>query len=183
MYWKSVRVISIVVLLFSLSVSIVSAYNLNPWSWPKQFGQTYTVYVKYDTSDAYIRASWDTAVSDWNSEQSKIKFDLSSSNFSTLSTVGTMSDPDQSYYGSAFTSRPNNVISYFSLYLNTGNTTIVNNGIVRRSTANHELGHGMGIADITSGPVLAVMNIGRDRTKIYLPQQDDKNAVNTKYAF
>ena len=59
--------------------------------------------------------------------------------------------------------------------LNSGNTNI---GItnVARSAAVHELGHPMGLYDLTSGT--AIMNQNRDRTSIYVPQTDDVNNLN-----
>lgn len=49
----------------------------------------------------------------------------------------------------------------------------------RRSVANHELGHHIGIRHSTVSP--AVMNSGRDRETVYLPQVDDVCGVNHRY--
>lgn len=173
----------IAVFLFLCSVSSVNAYELNPWSWPKQYGQTYTINVKYTTLVENYRNTWDQAVSDWNGSQSKISFNLSAIHVGSPNLVGTMSDPDQSLYGECYTTKPNNVLTSFQAYINSSNSNISSNSTIRRSTANHELGHAMGLKHYNGSVQLAVMNSNRDRTKVYTPKTDDINGVNAKYAF
>jgi hypothetical protein len=49
----------------------------------------------------------------------------------------------------------------------------------RKSTCVHELGHAMGLNDLTSGT--AIMNVNRNRDSIYNPQSDDINGVNASW--
>jgi hypothetical protein len=72
----------------------------------------------------------------------------------------------------------NGHIYYFFGKLNAGNPDIINTNVAR-STANHELGHLLGIADLNSGT--AIMNVDRDRSSVYVPQTDDVNGVIATY--
>ncbi|UII54170.1 matrixin family metalloprotease [Cytobacillus spongiae] len=168
-------VLSVIMLIF-ISATSSNAYTFNNRYWPKTAGQTYTIYLNYGTSNTAYRASFDTAVSDWNSAQSKLKYVITSS--SAPNFVGTQNVDDPTLYGTCFALSGN----YFNATINIGNPTIVSNSTVRRSTAVHELGHGLGLSH-EYPPVLAVMNSSRDRTQTYTPQLDDKNGINAKYPF
>ena len=72
----------------------------------------------------------------------------------------------------------NGHIYYFFGKLNAGNPDIINTNVAR-STANHELGHLLGIADLNSGT--AIMNVDRDHSSVYVPQTDDVNGVIATY--
>lgn len=161
---KIKRVFAASVILFLFTSSMVSAYVLKPYGWPKQIGQTYTIKVKYNTSVENYKTAWSTAATDWNGKQSKLKIDLSDLNVSSSNLVGTMNSSDTSLYGQTTVTYSGSTISYFSAKLNTGNSSIVNNATVRRSVANHEFGHAMGLDDNN-----------------YTPQQDDVDGINEKY--
>lgn len=69
-------------------------------------------------------------------------------------------------------------ITSYNSYLNTGTPSLskTNYG---RSTAAHELGHAIGLDDLSSGNSL--MSHSRDRSLIYTPQSDDLQGVNAIY--
>ncbi|AKG36755.1 zinc metalloprotease [Paenibacillus durus] len=182
--FKRVFAVSLIFFLFSFSTAF--AYLLKPYGWPKTSGQTYTVKVKYSTSDANYKTAWSTAVNDWNNKQSKIRFDLSELYTSSANSVGTMINSDTSIYGettNTLTSDSSQITSFVAR-LNTANSEIAGNATVRRSTSNHELGHALALADNNVSVIfLAIMNQLRDRTTTYTPQTDDVNGVNAKYPF
>lgn len=169
-----------------LPVSAVSAYNLETYQWNKPLGSTLNVAVKYNTSNNTYRSAFDTAVSDWNSSQSKINYNLSALNVNASNFVGTETIADQSLYGDTLVSSTNtgttNFINYFQAKINIGNDAVVTKTNTRRSAAVHELGHTL---SLTHTPILtlSVMQPQRDREKVYTPQTDDINGVNARYPF
>lgn len=171
---------------FLISVSSASAYSLNSYRWPKNSGVTYTIPVKYGTSDSTYKSSWATAVSDWNSSQSKININLSDFNTSALSYVGTYVTSDTSIYGETTSTltADSSTVTHFVSRFNTANSSVTSNATIRRSVANHELGHALTLADYNPSVVfLAIMNQLRNRSITYTPQSDDINGVNAKYPF
>ncbi|MHA6531933.1 M57 family metalloprotease [Paenibacillus sp. BAC0078] len=177
--------VSIIVLIASLSLyTVTDAYVLKPYHWSKSAGSTQTVQFKYSTSNSTYRATFNTAVSDWNSRQSKIYYSLSDLNASAVNTVGTEYIADQSHYGITHVSYSvsSGLIYTAEVLINIGNSDVVNKSNTRRSAANHELGHALGL-DHTTPPVLSVMNSSRDRETVYTPQTDDINGVNAIYPF
>ncbi|WP_338555307.1 M57 family metalloprotease [Paenibacillus sp. KS-LC4] len=179
---KSLLTAAILLLPALIFTSTAFAFTFTGHKWPKSVNSTYNVYVKYATTNTTYKAAFDTAVSDWNSAQSKIKFNLSALNTSTFSTVGTQNVDDPSMYGACITyvSPGTTSTSYFTADINIGNPSVVNFPQTRRSTTGHELGHALGLGH-SSAPVTAIMNSSRNRENVYLPQTDDKNGINTLY--
>ncbi|MCI3923515.1 matrixin family metalloprotease [Paenibacillus sp. TRM 82003] len=172
-------------LLSSIPFNIASAYNTLGYSWPKSYGVTTEVKMRYETTGSNkYNTAFDTAVSDWNTAQSKIKFNLSSLNTTSPNVVGTFGDYDQSLYGRCnYAWDNNNKLTSIQARLNAYQNNIDTNATVRRSTAGHELGHGLGL-DHTSVVVVAyLMSSNRDRTSVYTPKSDDINGVNAIYPF
>ncbi|WP_270166649.1 matrixin family metalloprotease [Paenibacillus sp. SYP-B4298] len=172
-------------LLSSIPFDTVTAYNTLGISWPKSIGVAAEVKLRYEISGkTKYNTAFDTAVADWNAAQSKIKFNLSPSNTLSPNVVGTFGDYDQSLYGRCnYSFNSNNKFISIQARLNAFNNNIDTNATVRRSTAGHELGHGLGL-DHTSVVVIAyLMSSNRDRTSIYTPKSDDINGVNAIYPF
>jgi len=180
---KTVLITSTILIMILCFTSSVNAYTFTGQRWPKVIGSTYTIYVKYATSNANYRAAFDSAVSDWNNAQDKIQFSLSSLHVSTLSTVGVQNVDDPSLFGSCTWHwvPGTNTISYFQAVLNTYNSDIVNKTKTRRSTAGHELGHALGLGHVDP-PYNAIMNSSRNRETLYTPQKDDIDGVKALYA-
>ncbi|ANY70331.1 hypothetical protein BBD42_30415 [Paenibacillus sp. BIHB 4019] len=170
------------ILLALLFTSTAFAYTFTGHKWPKSANNSYNVYVKYATANTAYKAAFDSAAADWNSAQSKIKFNLSALNTSTLSKVGTQNVDDPSMYGVCITyvSPGTTSTSYFTADINIGNPAVANQSNTRRSAAGHELGHALGLGH-TPLLVKAIMNSSRDRETIYTPQTDDKNGLNALY--
>ncbi|MBO0589615.1 MULTISPECIES: matrixin family metalloprotease [unclassified Sporosarcina] len=168
----------LVMILFFISATTTNAYSFNTRNWPKKPLQPYTVTLQYTTTNSTYKSTFTTAVSDWNSAQSKIKYVLTDN--IAPNKVGTENVDDPSLYGTCYALNGSSL--YFNAVINIGNPQIVNNSLTRRSAAVHELGHGIGLGHETP-PVLSVMNSQRDRTKVYIPQQDDIQGVNMKYPY
>ncbi|SFE87446.1 Matrixin [Paenibacillus algorifonticola] len=179
---KSLLTVTTLILMTFIFTSSALAYSFTGHTWSKTNGNTYNVSVKYATTNTTYRAAFDSAVSDWNSSQSKIKFNLSALNVSSLNKVGTQDVDNPSLYGVCITYPISGTakISYFTADLNIGNPNVVNYSKTRRSTAGHELGHALGL-DHVSVLVTAIMNSSRDRETVYTPQTDDINGVNALY--
>ncbi|WP_158630161.1 M57 family metalloprotease [Cohnella sp. AR92] len=172
---------SVLTLALVVPLSNASAYNLLTTKWPKTVGSTYVVKVKYSTiisTDA--KNAFDTAVSDWNSAQTKISFNLSTSNSTSSNVVTTENVADQSLFGDTLLTSSGTTISYFTAMINVGNSDVINKSNTRRSAAGHELGHALGL-DHPPAPTLSIMNSFRDREVVYTPQLDDKDGIKAQY--
>ncbi|MFE3575775.1 matrixin family metalloprotease [Lysinibacillus sp. NPDC059133] len=101
-------------------------------------------------------------------------------NITSPNLVGTQNVDDPPLYGTTFALNGSSL--YFNVTINIDNLKIVSNATIRRSTAVHELGHGLGLSH-EKPPVNAVMNSSRDRTITYILQTDDIKGINTKYPF
>lgn len=175
------------ILAIVIFIPTTQAYNFTGNRWPKKSGQSYTVYLRYgmpNTSSYTIyRDAFASAVSDWNSSQSKISFNLSDSNASSPFYVGTYYTEFQEIYGEckcygSFSS--DYIFETVNVLLNTNNPGIQTKSKTRRSVAGHELGHALGLHEENS-VANALMNQNRNRETIYTPQTDDINGVNARY--
>ena len=123
----------------------------------------------------YLQYAWECALVDWPTAYSSITTFQSSV---TGNTLGMMNTASSSLYGKTTYAQFLGTIFTFNVYLNVGNPNISGNNVAR-STANHELGHLLGLDDISYGT--AIMNSNRNRSSIYLPQTDDVNGVIAAY--
>ena len=98
--------------------------------------------------------------------------------------LGIMNESSSSLYGRVNYTTSGSTITGFAAYVNIGNTVLssassANKAKIARSVACHELGHLLGLNDLTSGT--AVMNTNRNRLTLYTPQTDDINGVSAGY--
>jgi hypothetical protein len=150
-----------------------------------KFAGTPTIWVDYtwganlQSAGTVIRNGFTSAVSDWNSKQTKIKFYYLSSSANKLDSYFLSSSSE---YGSTDTYiNPTTMyVSYFISTVNAGNPNITQTNVAR-SVANHELGHSMGLDDNNSPGYPAVMDQNRTRSVTYTPQADDVNGINNIY--
>ncbi|ADI00252.1 zinc metalloprotease [Salisediminibacterium selenitireducens] len=168
-------IVTIIMMSFPFIQKVEAIYNDRlPGS-----GNITTVQVNIDNGleQRYITA-WNSAVSDWNSAQSNITFDVTTApSGNLLSAQSYATEPNLfgriTYHGLSDSTTP------FSTYLNTSNSNIMTSALTRRSTASHELGHALGLADNSLNP--SIMNTSRNRTSIYTPQPTDITNVNFLY--
>lgn len=71
-------------------------------------------------------------------------------------------------------------IARFSAAGNTATTGSFTSTMLR-STGGHELGHGLGLDDELFVSPRPLMDINRDRSIVYIPQQDDINGITFMY--
>lgn len=175
-------IFSVIVLALMVPITSASAYNLLGYHWPKSVGKTYILKVKYNTTlPSAAKTAFDSAVSDWNSAQTKINIDLSISNTLSPNVLTTENVADQSLYGDTSWSYIGTEFISFTAMVNIGNSDVVNKTNTARSAAGHELGHALGL-DHTYPPYLSIMNSSRDREVVYTPQNDDISGINALYA-
>lgn len=130
---------------------------------------------RLDNGNSVLKDAWRQAIVDWESRQSKVNFTYSSSNSGILNSYY---ESGSSYYGwmNVTYNSSKHVTSYYGK-LNAGKSGITTTNVAR-STANHELGHAMGI-DHTSNK--SIMDTKRTRTVTYTPKTDDINGINNLY--
>lgn len=171
---KIVKIFSLVVVIVMVATTSAHAYSLTGW-----YLYYKTAYFKWgdyiQTSGSTVRNAWEDAIDDWN--------DACSANFyyssGAISELNSMHDDDDELLGWTYT-YPNTdgSVAYFFGYLNAWSPYIGQTNVAR-SSANHELGHVLGLDELYSGR--AIMNLHRDRTSIYLPQTDDLNGIAAIY--
>lgn len=120
-----------------------------------------------------IRSAWENAIKDWATASSANFYNSSSS----VNSLNSFYESSTTLYGKTNYTYFGSKITSFTAMVNAGNFNMTTN--VSRSTANHELGHVLGLDDIYSGT--AIMNSNRNRSSLYLPQTDDKNGVKAIY--
>ena len=163
------------------------AYNL--------LGQQY-----YDTTATYswmsgtpiiMKTAWETAAEDW-ADTGLVELNYSSSSSSKLGSYNHTGIPE---YGSMMVSPYGQVIEEYghigpihsqenypdySIFEGRLNVQLCGHTTVARSVANHELGHLWGLNHVEDGE-RSIMDTGRDRLSLYLPQRDDENGVEEVY--
>lgn len=172
---KRMIIICIMSMMIGLQIYNVEAYSLQGYKLSsKQVSYMWGPNL-VSKNNIYTRA-FENAASSWNSA-SGFKF--------TRTHLGPNQfdiwyEKSSSLYGKCVTSYNINSkeVFYFKAKLNSGNPNITKSNVAR-STACHELGHAMGLGDLSSKT--AIMNTSRDRTKIYVPQTDDKNGIKAIY--
>lgn len=167
-------VIAVVVVWLTASLSVATqAYNLAGWqlsykSAPYKWGD----YLQ--TSGSTIRDAWEDAITDWDEACSAHFYH---SDFA-ISELNSMHDDDDDLLGWTDVYAPNGTVNYFYAYLNAWSSYIFQTNVAR-SSANHELGHVLGLDEMTSG--IAIMNLNRNRATIYTPKTDDINGIRAIY--
>lgn len=121
------------------------------------------------------KSAWELAIDDWDASNDATYY-LSAVSANELNLYDEASTSEFGY--TRRISVNYDILETFELALNRGNSEIRKPNVAR-STAVHELGHTLGLADRSSGT--AIMNTNRDRSSIYLPQTDDINGVNAVY--
>lgn len=125
--------------------------------------------------EAVFQNAFQQALTDWNNSQNARRYVNGGSDASGA--LDTYSEKDGKYGNSIWytnllgcvTSWVSKINRYYSL---------THEFTPARSTANHELGHILGLAH-TNNP--AIMNTSRNRYSMYTPQTDDINGVNNLY--
>lgn len=156
-----------------------SAYSLLSHHQPEVTSTDVTV--EYDWSAGITQAYQDAledGMADWEAasldKDVTFDYDSSSSNqFHSAWTYGT------TWAGqSSLTQGSNSHWSDWDIELNTWKMQYWS-ATERRSTAGHELGHVLGLDDLSSGA--ALMNTNRTRSSIYTPFSDDRDGVDDHY--
>lgn len=175
---KTLCIVSIVLSTVSFS-GISMAYNLAGWRFFKcstcsTASPTYKWGDRLDSGESLLKTAWKEAISDWERVQSKVDFSYNSESNSVLNS---WYESGSSILGRMTTYRTLNYVSEFIGELNAGHPKITETNYAR-STANHELGHAMGLDHTSNG---SIMDSNRDRSVVYTPQKDDINGINAIY--
>jgi hypothetical protein len=174
--WNVRLVIFVMLVIFLLCPSITSAYTLlgpkwvsvNPLYWYMEN------WVGYNT-----RVAFTYSLQDWNAAGTKVHFQNSVSYKVYLAegyVTGVTWDgiTYYGYRGSTMTWAS----SYLNMYYTDGYGTNK-----RRSVSGHELGHALGLGEMTVGAELMnrYTSSRYDYYGVYTPQQDDINGINAMY--
>lgn len=121
------------------------------------------------------KTAWENAANDWyNVDNAAFYYSSSSSNIVNARSIS----GDNAYGTIYYQTTSGNKLRKFKVEINTSKCT---NGTIARSTSGHEIGHALGLGDLTSGT--AIMNGNRNRSSIYTPQTDDVNGVRYVYGY
>ncbi len=136
-------------------------------------GKTFSVrYVGVNTT---YTTHFNTARSNWNGAGIGVSITTSSSASATM-TAGSYTT--QSWYG-IYTPSCIRACRSFSIQLNAHTITRDSPNVSAwiRSTATHELGHALSLADNPNTTAISLMKHSRDRTAVQTPQAYDRNEV------
>lgn len=172
---KIVLTLLVIAILFSICSS-ANAYTIgHPWRYSSGTLNVYYAWGSSMPSDSVWKTAFSTAASDWTGTFTVLSYNYSSS---AVNKLGVVSIAGGSYGYAWTTSDSEGYIISFSAAGNTA-TTGSFTSTMRRSTAGHELGHGAGLGE--GNVAQALMYQGRDRSKIYTPQTDDVQGINSLY--
>lgn len=168
-----IRTVVCTISIIGIVTTLVNAYGTENWY---LYGKTgsFKWGSNIQISGSTVRTAWETAIEDWDEACSAYFYYASLSE----STLDSQHIDDSEHYGDMEVYAPSGSVHYFHGYINAWNTNISRSNVAR-STANHELGHVLGLADLRSG--VAIMNQRRERTSIYVPQNDDLAGIEEIY--
>jgi hypothetical protein len=161
------------------------AYSLEGLRWPGQptSGCCANLTVEYLTvSQSYDLAGYFSGFIDWNNAWgSGVNVNVTSVSSSRW-TADDLYNPNFSWDGLT-TISPQLNGQYFnavSMHLNSYWTQIYSQSVINALAA-HEIGHGLGLADVNACVLMQPQTQTRIYCGVYGPQQDDKNGVNAQY--
>lgn len=178
MRWDVRLVVLVALFTFLLFPSITFAYTINPQGakWPSVNPLYWYMenWVGYNT-----RVAFTNSLQDWNAAGTKVHFQNSGSYKVYLAEANM---PGVAWDGRSYITGSGTTIQSCSCYLNMYYTDGYGAN-KRRSVSGHELGHSLGLWEVTGGAEL--MNKATpsryDTYGVYTPQQDDINGVNFLY--
>ena len=156
--------------IFVMSIPIY-AYSLTGYKLPSKYSS-----IKFESMSSTYRSYWNLGIASWSTkgcsfiEQTSAIGTLSAKSISDSSILGIYYRDTVNIYGE---------ITAYRAYLNTNASSSLSKTNWGRSTACHELGHPLGLNDLSSGN--ALMSHARNRSSIYSPQTDDLNGINAIY--
>lgn len=179
---KLITLFTLFLVLFIVFTPNVYAYNLLGYKWNKSsvLGFASVTYKWGDNltiSGSVIRTGFENAIKDWNSAQNHVVFSHNSNSSNTLNSYYVASTGE---YGYCYYEATGSTFTLFEAYVNAGNSNITKTNVAR-FVANHELGHAIGLNDVSSG--IAIMQNSKHPHELsyFIPQTDDKNGVNALY--
>jgi len=176
---KKILVLSMtIIILFSVIVT-ADAYVLK-YHWDRVGTGNLNVTYKWDASMPFTsvwKDAFNNSISDWNGTPTKARYAYSSS---ATNSLGIVSVANGAFGYCNITIDTNLHIQKFIASGNTATTSSFTN-TMRRSVTGHELGHAWGLGDELFASPIPLMDTNRDRSNIYVPQQDDINGINAMY--
>jgi hypothetical protein len=157
-----------------LSLTLAPANEAAAYSFTGEKQCYFYVYWRWGGSITSLhKSAFQQALTDWNNSQGMRRFVGGTS--SAPGAIDTYNENDGAYGKSVWYYDSDGCITSWASKLNDyyGNTFTT-----ARSSANHELGHILGLDHTTNW---AIMQVGRDRNVIYVPQTDDINGINALY--
>lgn len=161
---------TVFLLAFFTLVSDALACVTKSYEWPNPGSVRFVSYVQItELSQAFFDAK-----TDWDATPTRIGLVYDAGN---PQVEGYNYSENDGYNGKTVSSFSGSTYLNAKIYLNWYYLSS-NTANQRRGTAGHEWGHALGLGD-TSGAVL--MNPGRDRSVVFVPQPNDISCMNSQY--
>lgn len=169
---KIIICISLFITPIFINATEIDGYALAGWKF-STISMSYKWGSNLASGTSTIKTAFITATDDWN-KASNVKYAY---HYNASSTCNSWYEASESLFGRTTTYHSSGIVKRFDALVNSGNTKLTGN--VPRSVACHELGHPLGLDDLTTGS--ALMSHARNRQNIYKPQTDDINGIKAIY--
>lgn len=176
---KRLTIILLISVLLIIAISLsANAYTiLSRWRYS---GGNMTVTYAWGASMPFSsdwKTAFNAAASDWSAAPTNVDYAYYSASGNKLGIVDKPGGSAGYFWGAT------DAYGYLTSFSAAGNINQAVTGTytstMKRSTAGHELGHGLGLGE--ENLRAALMNQNRNRSTVYKPQQDDTDGVNFLY--
>lgn len=165
-----------------LCFTMVFSMSLPAFAWAPRGSSISSLNCSYkhrsSSTTTEVENAFDQATGDWNSAVSGVRFYHSNSSGNEVYAVNLVGSPERgamNLFGESYEGTGDWAREYFKNFYAYINIAFSQGTNAYRSTANHELGHVLGLDHFPLTTI--IMNGNRNVEVIYKPQSDDKQGV------